>query len=343
MRTALLAAACAAAVLAAPAAASIVTLPSPVAPLSASPPLAGGAAASAEARRHTVDASATVEVSVGAAGDPFQVVATQRLDVRRVGDYYFTIGAPVVGVSAARGSDSLPGFRSGALVWAGFDAGRRVLAARATLDARATAESLPLRVERRAGRTVLVNATTISAGAYTADAARAPILRYLAGLRAAARTGGVPLGGTTNVTSSIEAVQLTVAAPLAVTGTIGGRRISLVLRDRASVRATGRIDLRVEPVLRVATPPGGLSGRALLAFATRAGLTFARARQYESFLGNPDPSGRSTTTYVYRSGTAPAPPAVAAAPSRRSWTTDLLVAVGLVAALVVGVVVWARS
>jgi hypothetical protein len=343
MTRALLAAAGAAALLAAPAGAGIVTLPSPVAPLSASPPLGGGASASAEAIRHQVDSRTDVAVSVDAAGTPFRIVATQRLDVRRVGDYFFTIGAPVVGVAPGPGSSSQPGFRKGALVWAGFNPGRRILSARATLAPRATAEFLPLRIERHGTRTVLVNATRVSAGAYTADAERAPILRYLAGLRTAARTGAVPLGGTTNVTSAIVAVQVTVAAPLRVSGTIGGRRVSLVLGYRASIPAAGKVALRVEPLLTVGRPTAGLSGRRLLAFATHAGLTFARTRQYQSFLGNPDPTGRATTTYVYRTAAAPSRPPVASTSSGRSWTTDLLVAAGLVAALAVGVVVWAKS
>jgi hypothetical protein len=341
-RAALAASALAALALAAGANARIVTLPSPVAPLSASPPLGGGAAASAEAVRHRIEAKTTVRVGIDRQGRPFRVVATQRLVVHVPGDYFFTIGAPVVAVRPAPGSASVPGYRSGALVWAGFDPGTRVLAARAALDPGASAEFLPLRIARSGGHTVLVNATRISAGAYAADAERTPLVQYLARLRAAARSGTVPIGGAVTVRSAPVAVQLSIAVPLHVAGTIGGRHVSLLLRDRAVVAATGRVDLRVDPVLSIPAPGAG-SGRALLALATRAGLTFARARQYEAFLANPDPTGRTSTTYVFRTAAPPAPVAAAHTPNGRSWQTDLLVAAGLLAALAAAAVVWARS
>ena len=72
-----------------------VALPSGVAPLSLTPPLGNGATAANENVRHRVIARTTVRVSVTPDGTPFAVVATQRLDVRVLGDYFFTIGAPV--------------------------------------------------------------------------------------------------------------------------------------------------------------------------------------------------------------------------------------------------------
>ena len=110
------------------------SLPSPTAPLSAEPPLAGGARSSAENVPHSIAASTNVVVAVDGAGSPFAVTATQRLDVRGVGDYFFTIGAPVLTVRAPEGSESMPGIRTGSILWAGFDPGRRLLVARATLD-----------------------------------------------------------------------------------------------------------------------------------------------------------------------------------------------------------------
>jgi hypothetical protein len=73
-------------------------------------------------------------------------------------------------------------------------------------------------------------------------------------------------------------------------------------------------------------------------------LGVARARQYGTFLGNPDPTGCNVATYLYRSATPPAPVAapVARAASGGPWRT-LLVVAALLAALALGAVAWARS
>ena len=130
-----------------------VALPTPLAQLSSSPPLAGGANATSEVVRHRVDARTGVDVAVDNSGTPFRVRVTHRLDVRVKGDYFFTIGAPVVAVEAAPGSDSTPGRRAASILWAGFNPLRRTLVARATLDPVAVAPSLPLRVEVANGAT----------------------------------------------------------------------------------------------------------------------------------------------------------------------------------------------
>src|SRR6478736_1408928 len=74
---------------------TFVALPSPVAPLSWSPPLSGGATATNEIVRHRVNARTRVDVALDEDGTPFRIVATQRLDVRVKGDYFFTVGAPL--------------------------------------------------------------------------------------------------------------------------------------------------------------------------------------------------------------------------------------------------------
>jgi hypothetical protein len=73
-------------------------------------------------------------------------------------------------------------------------------------------------------------------------------------------------------------------------------------------------------------------------------LTVGRLRQYERFLGNPDPAGPSTTVYVYRTAVQPRIP-VSAQPIAhgRDWTTTIAVAAGLLLAAIAGLVVWARS
>jgi hypothetical protein len=336
-----------AALAAAPAAgaAPLAALPSPVAPLSPEPPLSGGASASTEGVAHRVAASTTVDVGIGIDGAPFAITATHRLDVRVTGDYYFTIGAPVTDVRAAAGSGSTPGLRAHSIVWAGFNPAHRTLSAVATLDPVAARAALPLRVRQEDGRTVLENATTVSVASYSADAPRGPLLRYLERLRSDAAHGRRPIPGSVPVTSSPARETAHVVAPLRVTGLVGRRRVDVVLRGRLVVPATGRVVLRVEPL--VAVPGADLArirGRSLFRFASNATLAVARARQYEAFLGNPDPTGRSETTYVFRTGARP----VAAAPvdsggTSRSWLTTLLAATGLAGVLGAGVVVWSRS
>ena len=330
--------------------ANYISLPSAFAPLSPAPPLGGGATATSEGLsfRHRVTAKATIEVALDPEGAPFAVHATQRLDVRVLGDYFFTIGAPVLAVEAAPGSASTPGLRSTSILWAGFNPGRRTLIARATLDPAVAGSSLPLRIEVTSGRVTLVNTTGVTVGSYTADALVPPLLRYLAQLKRQVTLGQSPTSGGAYVTSKPVATGVHVVVPLRVTGTVGGHRVDAVVEgDRLSVHAGGSIRLTVTPVIPVRLlndPTSGLSGRQLLDRATRADLTLARMRQYQTFLGNPDPSGRNETTYLYRSAARPTPPPVAVAPAtKRDWTTTIAVAAGLLFAAAGALVVWSRS
>ena len=318
-------------------------LPSPIAPLSAEPPLAGGASASAENVSHSVTASTRVLVSIDTVGKPFAVTATQRLDVRGPGDYFFTIGAPVLAVRAPAGSDSVPGMRTGAILWAGFSPQRRLLVARATLDPPKVARTLPIRIRASSSSVVLENATAVSVGTFTADAPRAPIVAYLADLRAAAAERQTPPQTSVPLTSEPTVDRVTVSAPLHVTGAIGKHHVDLVLTGTTRIKATGRIDLHVQAIERVADV-GNVNGRRLLRAAIRATLTYARAHQYDEYLGNPDPAGTSRTVYVYRTANPPhAAPIAAVEFHHRSWVTTALVLCAIAAALVAGAAVWARS
>lgn len=312
-------------------------LPSPIAQLSPQPPL-GPATTSREGVRHRVDASTQVDVSVDRAGTPFAVVAAQRLAVGVKGDYLFTIGAPVESVEALPISASTPGFRTGAIVWAGFNPGRRLLAARATLDPHAVAPLLPLRLIASGASTTLVNATRVTVGAFAASAVPASVVRALRDLRAGDAAGA-------QVNGTPVPVRVTVAAPLRVTGTIGGQRVSLVLTGRTTIAAAGPVQLVVTP-LRPSVParlPSG--GRELFALASRFALATARANQYLGFLANPDAQGRSETTFAYRTARRPvvAAPAVVVVHHSRSWVEAALVAIGLVALAAAALGVWARS
>jgi hypothetical protein len=324
-------------------AADRIALPSPTAALSAEPPLAGGARTSAENTAHSVSASTNVVVAIDDVGTPFAVTASQRLDVRGVGDYFFTIGAPVLTVRAPASSASLPGMRTGSILWAGFNPGTRALVARATLDPSKVARALPLRVHVHGGTVVLKNETSVSISTFGADAPGAPLVSYLARLRDDVAHGRVPPQVTVPLSSTPVDQRITVAAPLHVTGTIGRQRVDLLLRNRAQIHGTGRIDLRVEPVLLVGDVTA-TGGRALLRAAIRTTLTVARANQYEEFLGNPDPAGPSRTVYAYRTSSPPhAAPIAAVGHHRRSWITTVLVVGVITAALAAAASLWARS
>lgn len=321
-------------------------LPSPVAPLSASPPLGGGATQTSERVAHRVSATTRVETLIDSAGSPFAIAATQRLAVRATGDYFFTIGAPLLDVEAAPGSDSTPGLRAASILWVGFNPGRRVLAARATLDTSAAAPALPLRVEVANGRTILVNQTGIDVGAYTADATRPPLLAYLARLRSDLDAHRPPLAGAAFATSKPVSAELHVSIPLIVRGTIGGRSVDATIVDRLAIPSTGAVRLRVDPDPRVHVGDvSHLSGRQLLRVAMVASLQSARARQYETFLGNPDPVGASSTSYTYRTAARPQRPVAAASPRHggRSTTATLVWLGVLLAGTTAALVAWTRA
>jgi hypothetical protein len=343
-----LTAALAAAPAASAAAPRFAPLPSPLAPISGSPPLSGGAAASAEGIRHRVSAETSVRVLIDGTGTPFAIRATQALDVRVKGDYFFTIGAPALDVEAAPGSESTPGLRSASILWAGFDPGHRRLVATVALDPAVAARALPLRVEATAGGVTLVNATATTLDGFTADAERSPLLGYLAQLRRDLEAGRPPTAGGASITSPARPATFRALATLRVTGTVGTHHVDRLLGAApVTIAARGAVHLSVEavPSLALLQPSPGLSGRALLRRATLALLGVARARQYNAFLGNPDPTGRNRTIYAYVSSTRPSPVAVATpAPARGgSVSRALLVLAALLAAAALAVFAWSRS
>jgi hypothetical protein len=340
----LLAAGAAGLALAGPAAAAQgAPLPSPLTPLSPAPPL-GAATSSAESVQHRIRSVVQVHVSVLPNGVPFAVAADQTLLVTVKGDYYLTIGAPLLDVEALPGSESTPGLRSTSIVWEGFNPLRRTLKARAKLTVARAAPALPLRIEVGKGSTTFVNTTGVIVAAYTADADPAPLVSYLRRLRGALSSGRPLPEGTATLRGTARATQAHVAVPLLVDGSVGGRRIHALVTGRLTVPVRGKISVSVEPRLPAAGSLTGLSGREALARATRFILTVARLRQFERFLADPDPTGASTTVYLYRSATPRrGPAAVQPAAGGRDWTTTIAVAAGLLLAAAAGLAVWARA
>jgi len=321
-----------------------VSLPSPLTALSPSPPLGTGATASAEGVRHRIRSDIRVHVSLLPSGVPFAIDADQTLLVTVKGDYFFTISAPLLGVEALPGSDATPGQRSASIVWEGFNPLRRNLKARAKLDAAQAAPALPLRIEVHGARTTFVNTTGVTVVAFRADADPAPLVRYVEELRRAVRLGLPVTEAVANITSTPRTTHVHVAVPLRVIGTVGGRPVSATVTGRLNVPAVGKIAVRVEPQVPAAGALTGLSGREALARATSVALAVARLRQYERFLGNPDPTGPSSTVYVYRTAAPPRPPvAVQPAAHSRDWTMTIAVAAGLLLAAGAGLAIWARA
>ena len=84
--------------------------------------------------------------------------------------------------------------------------------------------------------------------------------------------------------------------------------------------------------------------KAKLAGTIRLELTYARTRQFDQFLTSPDPTGHSSTTYVYRTAARVVPTPVAEESGSDSHAMGW-VALGLLlaAGLPLAAVLWARS
>jgi hypothetical protein len=313
--------------------------------------------------RRPIPSSERVLVGIDRDGTPVSVDVVQRLVVVRTGDYTFAVVGPVEDVVRAPGSESDPGLRRDAVLWAGFSPGRRVLAAGVTLDVGRARAFLPLRVAvtRSGGRATLRlrNVTRIRVPAFEADADAASVAPALDATRAAARGDGPLLDAFTNV-RGVRTTLVTTAAPLRVTGRFGPKQISTLLGDGRPLQfevslpsgaGVPRVQLRVEPVppVRGLTPPNGrtwalvkgLPGRALLARAVATRLEFARARQYDQFLAVPDQAATARAVYDYRTVARTTASPREASPSDEGTNAAVKVAVALVAvALLAGALVW---
>jgi hypothetical protein len=349
----------AACVLAAPATASTpILLPSVRTTLTPGPPLISGATGAETVYPPGMTSDENVNVGVDASGTPVSVVAVQRLRLSKLGDYSFVVPGPITDVQAAPGSGSEPGLRRGAIIWAGFSPGHRTLAARATLDARRVVQLLPLRLSlARIGNTLTVHGENTSAASAPLLVGEMPVAQATTALRQTLRT--LPLGIAApdvyaNVTGTPFSRAVRIAAPLDVTGAVGDARFHYVLGDGrpmtftrqiANVPAGAKLRVVAKPVppLRLLRGRPRDSGSAL-SYVARARLMVARELQYQTFLTNPNPTGRSTAAYVYEIAKRTAAPVPAATEddTHSTWPTILIAALAVVGAGGL-VVLWAHS
>jgi hypothetical protein len=323
-------------------------------------------------------------------GTPHSVRVLQTIVVRRLGNYVFAVPAPVRSVEPGPGTESQPGQRQNQILWQGFSPGHRLLAAWADLRPPESAGSLPLRVrmktevagsplapgEKRSGdlRVTLTaeNATAVNAESFTAEPDRVDLALVLGRIRSAIRRNVFAEGLNIRLRSHSTPVEVRVAAPLRLDGTLtfapgtaqlrgalGGvvrvsglldglqrPQLQLVLRGRALNASAPKLELHVttadipDPVTSSQDPRTRLAGTISLE------LAYARKRQYDMFLASPDRTGPSSTAYFYRTTAAvrPATPTAGSSGGKGDHTLGWIV-LGLVLAAGVpaAAVIWAHS
>ncbi len=360
-RSARLLCVCAAACALAPAATAAGTpilLPSVRTTLTPGPPLTAANVSGEVLYPPGMSSDQKVLVGVDSTGKPVSLQVVQRLELAKLGDYSFTVPGPISDVEVAPGSDSQPGLRKDAILWSGFSAGKKTLAARATLRPGAATSRLPLRVSvERDADALIVRGENVAV-------ARAPILVGSLSLSEAAKAlrrtrKYLPLGAAApDLYAIVRQAPLSrserIVAPLDVQGQVGGERFHYVLGDGRPLRFERRFEhapkgaklhlvvTPVPPERLLRTRPTDVE-RALTLVA-RARLTVARELQFHNFLANPNPTGRSTATYVYETAkrSAVSKPVTPSERGSSSWPAFLAVALGVVGAGTL-VVLWANS
>jgi len=323
------------------------------------PPLAPGNAGVLPLQPRFVRRVANTErvlVRLDADGTPNSVTVVQTSRLNRLGDYVFAIPAPVVSVLPGPGTESQPGQRTNQILWQGFSPGQRVLSAQAELRLDESAPSLPVkvRVEPGDGRTTVIieNETGVPAASYTGDIEPASLAQVLARIRRAIGRNLFAEGLNVELRGRKTPTQVEIAAPLRVTGTVGSKRFTALLdgvsRRSVSVTVPGS-GPKVAFTARTAPVPDDVTANqdsdARLAGTIRLELTYARTRQFDQFLSSPDPTGHSSTTYVYKTAARPVTAAQVEEGDGSGSHTTGWVALGLLlaAGLPLAAVLWARS
>jgi len=326
-----------------------------------------------------------VTTGVDSTGVVVRVRALQNLHLTGTGDYLIVVPAPVLDVRPGPGSQSQPGQRRGQILWAGFASKRKLLSADATLRPRPVLRFLPLRLRasRDGDRYTLAvtNTTETSEVAFQGTASKPELASLLDQTRrqSLAHRRLTPVYVTISGLVTQRPLKARIAAPLRVTGelrfpeapssaaggAVDGRsvRFSFVLGDgqplarRIEVTGGGlphaRIEVKPTAVVRGLRPPGGaaswrssrLPADALLRRLIDTRMELVRSDQYQGFLGNPDPLGLNTTTYLYETA-AVHRIGHAAATSTGGGSDRLIVLLAIGGAIVaagVGLIAWAHS
>jgi hypothetical protein len=325
------------------------SLPSPTVPVRFEPPLRTRTSPFAVTERRfprRLDAHVAVRVGIDSTGRPVRVTATDRIVVLGAGDYSFAIPAPADEVAAGPGSASQPGLRSGTVLWQGFSAGRRVLVAQISLNAAAASKALPIRLVLRPGKVQIANATdtkvTLTTGRASPRAVAAALRTVYGAVRNRTPIAAPPieLSGATRTVKRVVRARVRVDGTYAFSdGEVG--HVARELGDRP-FRLSGsgelrRLELRVSverplaPLRRTATDVETASLRV---------FESALAAQYETYLANPDPSGQSATSYRFILAQR-ARPSETGGGGSGPWL-EIGLAIGTLAALAGGVVLWAH-
>ncbi len=228
--------------------------------------------------------------------------------------------------------------------------------------------------EKRSGdlRVTLIveNATAATAKSFTADPDPTDLAIVLGRIRSAIQRDVYAEGLNIRLRSPTTPTEVRVAAPLRVDGTLtfargtvrlrgatGGvvrvsglldgvrrSRLRLILRGRALDASAPKLELRARTAAIPDPVTASQSLRARLAGTIALELTYARKRQYDQFLASPDPTGTSSTTYVYRTTAAqPVLPAVGAGGGADHTVGWIVLGLVLVAGVPAAAVIWAHS
>ena len=301
-----------------------------------------------------------VVVGLDEDGTPNAIRVQQTTVLNRLGDYVFAIPAPVRTVLPGPGTESPPGQRTNQILWQGFSPGTRRLSVVADLRVDESAPMLPVKVHFEpagaATAVVIENVTGVTARSYTADVEPVGLGQVLGRIRNAIRRNFTAEGLNVDIRGARRPVDVRVSAPLLVSGAVltGGVSRSFkgvldgVRRNELRVLVPGHRPPKISMRVRTLAVPDRVratdSVAAQLANTIDLELRYARKRQYDQFISGADPTGRSSTIYVYRT----APRAIVAAPLESSGSSGntmgwIALAVLLAAALPVAAVVWARS
>ena len=342
------------------------TLPSPFLPVRAAPPLPASAVPTETRFPGRLSTNQAVRVSIDRSGKPFHVLVFDRIEISGKGDYSFVVPAPVEDVRVVAGSASEPGLRSGAVVWQGFSPGRRLLSAAVMLRTAAAASALPLRIEIQGPEVRLVNTTYASATVVDAKVSAGSLAGALDAARAALELGIPAPAQVVDAAGAVRQAQAIARVPVRVRGVIrftkGPPRTLEEVVARRPLQIEGRGDVRtlelsvsVPRPASLLRPPGahrwvGLArtgrlagGRKTTRLAESRLLSAALAGQFQEFLANPDLNGVARTAYRYVLVERPQAATVEPSGGTSEWPVAVAVALGVIAAAVGGLVLWAHS